>query len=419
MPSAPKSLSPSQAIRAIAEQISGDVRAVFLQGGPGEPVVLRAAWQAEPELAAGIAFTGLMLPGINQFEYSSLHDTASMRLFLATPDFAEAIKAGRAHVAPMPYSRIPSALAQTRFAAVVVQVTPPDGDGFCSLGVCADAAPAAMEAQGLKIGVINHAMPNVRNAPRIALSSFDAIVETQTPLTEFATIKPAPSDALAASVAALVPDGASVQIGIGRLPAAILPLLQDKSQLTCFGGLLTPNHLALSKAGCIDDRDGALVGGVALGDAAFYRDLGEDARVQMAPISVTHHHETLAAKPRFTAINACLEIDLFGQVNAEWAGGQWIASVGGLSDFARAAVASREGKSIIMVQAQAASGATRIKAKLDSPTVTLARADADIFVSEFGVADVRTLDVGARAEAIAAIAAPDHREALLRAWRAL
>jgi acyl-CoA hydrolase len=105
-------------------------------------------------------------------------------------------------------------------------------------------------------------------------------------------------------------------------------------------------------------------------------------------------------------------------VNAEWAGARWIASTGGLSDFARGARAADGGRSIIAIQATGPSGESRIKARLTCPTITLARADADIFVTEYGMAMVKNLDVEARARAIIAIAAPNHRESLAAEWAA-
>jgi acyl-CoA hydrolase len=414
MPSPPL-LTPEAAVEAIAQRANGAL--VVIQGGPSEPLALRDAWQAAPELAAGLRFCGLMLAGVNDFDYTSLHPTTGLDLFLATPALAPAIAAGRATARPMAYSAIPGWLTRQARGAAVVQVSPPGSDGACSLGLCADIGEIALRNAGFRLGLINHQMPDIAYAPRIAISHFDALVEVDMPLAVMAATARAAAGAMAEHLLPFITNGATIQIGIGKAPNAVLPALAAREGLRFHGGLLSAGQLALAQAGHVRADLGALTGGTALGDNAFFAALAQDPRTQIAPIEHTHGFETIKAMPGFTAINAVLEIDLFGQTNAEWAGGRWIASQGGLPDFIRAAKASRGGRAIFLASAQGANGACRILPRLQSPCVTTARGDADVFVTEFGAADVRDLAPQARAEAIAALAAPDHRADLLKAWR--
>jgi acyl-CoA hydrolase len=423
----PPSLSKSASDRVTAAQAAAAIHnwatagegRVFIQGGPGEPLALQHAWRNNPQYTEGLEITGLFLPGINHFDYTTLSPTTRVRLFLATPEFADAIATGRAALVATHYSQAFRHIETTAFDVAVVTVSSPDIDGRCSLGLCADAAPAAIKNARRLVGLINPNMPHIANAPYIKMSKFDLVLKCDEALPTFSAESSAASGPIGEHVAALVRDGDAIQIGIGRLPSTILAALKSHRGLRCHGGLIAPGHIALADAGALAEDEGAITGGIALGDQAFYQRVATDKRVRLAPIADTHGIQTLASIKNFVAINAALEIDLFGQVNAEWAGSRAIASIGGLGDFVRGAQASPGGRAIIMLNASGKDATSRIVARLATPCVTLARADADIFLTEFGVANVRGLDMQARAHAIAAIAAPEHREHLLMQWRSL
>jgi acyl-CoA hydrolase len=198
-----------------------------------------------------------------------------------------------------------------------------------------------------------------------------------------------------------------------------LAALTDRRRLRIHSGLVTENLLPLIRSGALSSSRGAITTGLVLGDRAFFDAMADDDRLIVAPISVTHDVGVIGTIERFISINAALEVDLFGQVNAEFAKGRQIAGAGGMADFVRAASASSGGCAIIALQAQGSDGASRIVAQLPGPCVTLARTDAPIIVTEFGVADLRGTDIEARAQRLIAIAAPDARNTLSRAWREL
>lgn len=406
-------LTPAQAVETLARHARGG--RLYLSAGPAEPLVLHDAWRTAPETAADIAFAGLFIPAVNRLDYSSLHERACMELFMLSPDWRGGLKSGRSRLRPFFYSAAQAALVREGAAAGVFTVSPPDADGICSFGLVADAPPAMLSRCGFKLAVVNHAMPSA--GVRVPLSAFDAVLEAHMPLPELAAPSAnAAADAIAARVAALVEDGATIQSGVGKLPVSATEALATKRDLRIHSGLIAPCHGALMDAGAVRDEPGAVRTGIAVGDAAFYARIAKDTRLDLVGVDVTHNAGVLAGIDRLTAINAALEVDLFGQVNAEFAGGDQISGVGGLVDFIRGARASRGGQPIVMIQAEGKGGVSRIVPRLANGAVTVSRADAPIVVTEFGHADLGPLDIGQRARALIALAPPSARESLAEKW---
>lgn len=410
----PKSLTPDEAVAAISTAARGG--RVFLSAGPAEPLALHDAWRRTPEMAAGLSFAGLFIPGINRLDYTSLHPRARMELYMLSPDWRAGFAAERTTLRPMHYSAACAALVREGAPVGVFHVSPPDAQGRCSFGLVADAPPAMLERVGWKLALVNRAMPALSGAPSAPLAAFDAIVECDCPLAELPEPPASPaSDAIATRVAALVRDGDTIQTGVGKLPTAVTAALRDRRDLKVHSGLITAAHLALAGAGAIAGCEGVIAGGMAVGDAAFYRRIAQEPRVALKPVSFTHDAAVLAGIDRLVAINAALEIDLFGQINAEFAGSEQISGTGGLVDFIRGARASRDGRAIVMIQAEGR-GASRIVPRLQNG-VTVARADAPIVVTEHGAVDLAPLSLDERAAAIIGLAADRHRGALSAAWR--
>jgi acyl-CoA hydrolase len=410
-----KTISPRDAVAALARHARG--ARVFLSAGPAEPLVLHDAWRTAPETAAGPSFAGLFIPGVNRLDYATLHPEARMELFMLSPDWRAGLMAGRTRLRPLHYSAAYAALVAEGAAAGVFTVSAPDAHGQCSFGLAADAPPAMLARTGFKLAIVNQAMPAIAGAPRVPLSAFDAIVETDTPLPELTSAPAnAAAPAIAARVAALVEDGDTIQTGIGKLPLAAVEALSGQRNLRIHSGLVAPPHLMLADTGAIVDAPAAIRAGIAVGDAAFYRRIAAEPRLSLVGVPETHGAAALANIDGLVAINAALEVDLFGQVNAEFAGAEQISGVGGLVDFIRGARTSRNGRPIVMLQAEGKGGASRIVPRLKAHAVTVSRADAPIIVTEFGAVDLGPLDINARATALVALAPPAAREDLARAW---
>ena len=406
-------LTPDEAVAAVAARARG--ARVYLSTGPAEPLALHDAWRRAPETAADLSFAGLFIPGVNRLDYTSLHPRARMELFMLSADWRAGFTAGRTALRPMHYSQACAALIREGAPVGVFHVSVPDGNGRCSFGVAADAPPAMLERVGWKIALINRAMPALAGAPSAPLDTFDAVVEVDHPLAEIAEppVSVAAS-AIAARVAALVRDGDTIQTGVGKLPTAVTAALIERRRLKVHSGLITSAHLALADAGAIAEGEAANTGGMAVGDAAFYRRVAREARIALKPVSFTHAPAVLAGIDNLVAINAALEIDLFGQINAEFAGAEQASGTGGLVDFIRGARASRGGRAIVMIQAEGR-GVSRVVPKLQT-AVTVTRADTPIVVTEHGAVDLAPLTLDDRAGAIIALAAPAHRDALTGAW---
>lgn len=410
-----KTITPHDAVAELARRSRG--ARVFVSAGPAEPLVLHDAWRATPETAASISFAGLFIPGVNRLDYSTLHPDARMELFMLSPDWRGGLVSGRCRLRPLHYSAAHASLVSEGAAAGVFTVSAPDWQGRCSFGLAADAPPAMLNRTGFKLAVVNHAMPAIAGAPSVPLSAFDAIIETDAPLPELAAAPAnAIAEAIASRVAALVEDGDTIQTGIGKLPLAAVAALATRRNLRIHSGLVAPPHLALIDAGAIAEEDMAIRAGIAVGDALFYRRIAHEERLLLVGVPETHGSVALSRVERLVAINAALEVDLFGQVNAEYGGAEQISGVGGLVDFIRGARASRRGRPIVMLQAGGKGGVSRVVPRLGAQAVTVSRADAPIIVTEFGAVDLAPLDIDTRATALIAIAPPEARESLSRAW---
>jgi acyl-CoA hydrolase len=412
----PLHLSMSQAIAALAKVARGG--RVFVPGGPVEPVALRLAFAQEPENAADLIFCGMMIPNVNSGDWASLHEDARAELFLPAPNLAPTIASGQTLILPLHYRAAYRYLCEAPFKAAVFHVRPPDSQGLCNLSLSADSSEAFLNRDVFKLAIINPSLPHLHGAPSIAYTAFDAVVASDAPPITLAPDKKGPENrAIAERVAALVDDGATIQAGIGKLPSSVVAALAKHRDLKIHSGLIGDWALDLLDGGAISDAHDAMTAGVILGSKALHERLRDEGRLKLKPIDFTHDQAVLSALPQFTSLNAALEIDLFGQINCEYAGTRTIAGVGGALDFLRGARASAGGKPIVMIAAEGKNGASRVVPRLTTPTISIARSDAPIVVTEYGAIDLEPLDTNARAQAIMGLASPQHRPALLSAWQ--
>jgi acyl-CoA hydrolase len=411
-------LQVSDALALLANKARGG--RVFVPGGPVEPVALYEAFARAPDFAAELTFCGMMIPGINVRDWSALHRDARAEVFLPAPHLQASIASGQTRVLPIHYSAAWRYLCDARFKAAIFHVCLPDVDGRCNLSLSADSSPALWDGDMFKLGVINPALPHIKGAPSMAVSSFDVVVEMEAAPTAIPSPPSSASvTAIAGHVARLVENGATLQAGIGKLPSSVMAALAGHKDLRLHSGLIGDWALDLLASGAFSDAENALKAGVILGSPDLHKALANEARLQLLPISQTHDGATLARIDRFTSINAALEIDLQGQINCEFAGDKTIAGVGGALDFLRGARASHGGKPTIMIQAEGKGGVSRIVPRLTGPSVSIARSDAPILVTEYGSVDLEPLDARARAHAIIALAAPAHRDQLAHALKDL
>lgn len=388
---------------------------LYVGGCSGEPLALVDAFRAAPELAAGLTFVGQWVPGINLTDWAGLHPQAEAETTFLAPALRPSFEDGRTRILPMTWFQSWDWLSQTPLDAAVLMVSPPDTDGQVSLGVSPDFGPALVARPDLPIlGLINPQMPAPRHGVKLPVSRFALTIEESSPLV---TVPPAPLapgfSEIAAHISGLVPDGAALQFGIGNVQQAALTALAGRKGLSIWSGIVSDPVLGMLDA----DPAMPVTTGVAVGTPALYQRLAEEPRVRFLPACETHNIARLAALRRFTAINSVLEVDLFGQANAEFIRGRQVSGTGGLTDFLRGARASPGGTGITALLSTAGGGAvSRIVPRLAQNAVTVPRADMDVVITEHGPARLRGLGLDARAHALIAIAAPAHRDALASAW---
>lgn len=329
-------------------------------------------------------------------------------------------------VLPVPYGQLSACFAGGLLGAdvVLLQAAPGPAGRRPSLGLAHDYTLDAARRARVCVVELNPEVPWTHGAELPEDLRVDHWVHAQLgPLTLAEPPIDAVAQAIAGHVAALVPDGATLQTGIGSLPDAVLAGLAGHRDLGLHSGVLGDTAARLVQGGALNNARKGMDAGVSvantvIGGAALYRWVHDNPAVRICAAHYTHGAPVLARLPLLRTINAALEIDLSGQANCEAVGGRQRGGIGGLLDFTRAAHQAEGGRAITVLPATAAGGrASRIVPALDGPA-TLGRADADLVVTEYGVADLRHATLAERARRLTAIAAPAFREGLERAWRA-
>jgi len=323
---------------------------------------------------------------------------------------------GRLTVVPCSYSALPRLFADGSLPRDVglVQVSAPDQDGLCTLGVGVDYAADAIAHTPVLIAEVNRRMPPTAGSPRIPFSRFSAVVQTDRPLPNAPERSPDEAErAIGRHVAGLIEDGDTIELGVGSLPSAVLAALTGHAELGVHSGMISDAVLALVDKGVITGSRkeidaGLIVTGSALGSQQLYQRV-PSLPVEFRAASYTHSPGVLARLRSFVAINSAIEVDLSGQIGAELQGGVYIGAVGGQADFSRAACTTGA-RSIIALRSRSR-GESTIKPALQG-TVSTPRTDVDYVVTEYGVARLRGATLAQRARRLAAVAAPEHREAL-------
>ncbi|MPY91989.1 MAG: acetyl-CoA hydrolase [Acidimicrobiia bacterium] len=302
----------------------------------------------------------------------------------------------------------------------LVQVSPPGPDGRFSLGVSGGVTTEIVRTAALVIAEVNPAMPYTFGATECDRSAFDLLVEVEHPLVELAVPRPdETARAIGAHAAAQVVDGATLQFGIGAIPESVLAQLGDRSDLGLHGGMVGDTVVDLVEAGVLTGRrksldPGLLVVAGVIGTRRAFDWVHRNPQVCTVSSAYSHGVPVLARQARFTAINSALEVALDGSVNAEVAGDRVLSGPGGQPDFALGADLAPEGCGVVALPSVAAGGTlSRIVRQLAAGTpTTVARYLVDRVVTEYGVARLRGRSGEERAEALTAIAHPDHRAGL-------
>lgn len=332
------------------------------------------------------------------------------------------VKAGVIDVIPLHVTACDRAFANQWLPCDValVQVAPPDTNGHFSLGLISDWIRAAIRRARVVIVEVNTRVPHTLCAEPLTADEIDVCVHTDRPLLEIPATVPGDADrAIARHALEYVPDRAVVQVGIGSVPDALMPMLKDHKGLGIHSGMIGDSIVDLVRSGVVTNEhkeidQGVTITGALLGTRKLYDFCDGNPQVRMMPVSHTHDIDVLSQLSNLIALNSAVEVDLSGQVNAEAVGLDYLGAVGGQADYGRGANRSRGGRSIIALPSVTADGRSRIVANLAGP-VTTSRSDVDLIVTEYGAAELRVGTLGERIKALISIAHPSHRESLERA----
>lgn len=329
--------------------------------------------------------------------------------------------AGLLEILPSRYSDLPRLFAAGRFRVDValVQVTAGTEPGTYHLALAAEYLVAAVRSARVVIAELNHGAPHTPDAPVLRAGQLAAVVTADYRPAEIAG--PPANDVdlgIAAHVAGIVEDGATLQMGIGTLPEAIVRGLLHHRHLGVHSGAIGDAIAGLIESGAVTnarkphDR-GVSVAGVLIGTSRLFDLADGNPAIALRDTTYTHSPAILAGLPKLTTVNAAIEIDLSGQVNTEVAGGRYVGATGGSLDFARGAALSGGGAPITALRSTAGSRSA-IVAELAGP-VAIPRSEVGWIVTEYGAVDLRGLTLSQRRERLLGIAHPDHRDALAAA----
>jgi acyl-CoA hydrolase/GNAT superfamily N-acetyltransferase len=418
-----KITTPEAAARAIPPG-----RRILIGSGAAEPSVLVDAMVEHGEHLADNEVVHLMTLGRAPYVAPGLERRFRHTAFFIGANVRSAVQEGRADFMPVFLSEIPRLIEsrRVRIDVALIQVSPPDSHGYCSLGVSVDIVRAAVDAADLVIAEVNPKMPRTLGDSFVHVDRIAHLVPVDYELPERL---PEPLDdvdrAIGERVARLVPDGATLQLGIGRIPDSVLAALAGHRDLGVHTEMFSDRVMHLADAGVINGRrktalPGKIVTSFVMGSHALYEWVRDNPAVEMRPSSYTNDPAVIARNDRMIAINSALAVDLTGQVSADTIMGRFFSGIGGQVDFIRGAAKSRGGKPIIALRSTAKDGTvSRIRPAVEEGAgIVTSRGDVHYVVTEHGVADLWGKSIRERAVALIEIAHPDHRAELLAAAKA-
>jgi acyl-CoA hydrolase/N-acetylglutamate synthase-like GNAT family acetyltransferase len=397
---------------------------VFIGTGCGEPLELVRSLTERSKELPDTEIVHLLTFGEAPYAHEELTKFFRINSFFIAENVREIIQEGLGDYTPIFLSDIPGLFksGQLPIDAALIQVTPPDHRGMCSLGVSVDIVRSATENASLVIAQVNPNMPRTLGRSEIHVYDLDWLVPSEEPILETSYGgETAETRQIAEYVAALVEDGSTVEVGIGRIPHSLLGFLKEKKDLGIHTEMITDGIIDLVESGVINgskktlDR-GKIVTSFCLGTRKLYDYIDNNPIFSFQPTEYVNDPFIISQHHKMVAINVALEVDLTGQVCADSLGTKFFSGVGGQVDFNRGAARSHGGKAIIALPSRARKGTiSRVVCHLSPGAgVVTTRADVHYVVTEYGAAYLHGKSVQERALALISIAHPDFRGELLR-----
>ena len=400
---------------------------VFIGSGCAAPQTLIEAFAARALEVYDVEIIHILTHGPAPYARADLQEHFRQNSFFIGGNVRAAVHEGLADYTPVFLSDVPRLFRERRMHLnlALVQVSPPDAHGFCSFGVSVDVVKAAVESADYVVAEVNPAMPRTLGNSFVHVDSLDALVSSERPLLEF-PMEPITPEAqkIAELIATLIPDGATLQTGIGAIPSAVLNLLTGKKDLGMHSEMITEAVVPLIEAGVLNGRrktllPGKIVTSFCFGNRSFYNYINDNPAFEFHPTEFTNDPFQIARNHNMVAISSAIEVDLTGQVCADSIGGKFYSGFGGQVDFIRGAARAKNGKPIIALPSTTKDGTiSRIVPWLKTGAgVVTSRADVHYVVTEYGIASLFGRTVRERAIALIHIAHPRFREELLRQAR--
>lgn len=416
-----KFVSAEEAVGSIS---SGD--RVFIHGVAAAPRVLIDAMVGRSAELRDVELVHLHTEGRAPYSLPEHEGSFHVNAFFVGGNVREAVNEGRGDYIPVFLSEIPALFRRNVLPldVALINVSPPDSHGFCSLGVSVDIARAAADTAKIVIAQINPHVPRTIGDALVHINDIHFAVEVDEPLPEVPPPAPtAVDEAIGRSIAELIDDGATLQMGIGAIPNAVLASLTNHKDLGIHTEMFSDGLIDLVESGVVNGRKkakhpGKIVSGFVMGTKRLYDFVDDNPQVLMLDIGYVNDTSVIRRNPKVTAINSAIEVDLTGQVCADSIGRRHYSGVGGQMDFIRGASLSEGGKPIIALPSSTSRGESKIVPFLkEGAGVVTTRAHVHYIVTEYGVADLYGKNLRQRARELIRIAHPDHREELERQAR--
>lgn len=404
-----------------AKVIKSNTR-VVLAHACGEPQTVPEAIAARAEELENVEFMHRMGTGKGSYMQPGMEKHFRHNSMFAGANARKALIEGRADFTPCFISEIPSLFYNNEFPidVAIVSTTPPDKHGFVSLGVSIDYTMQAVNSAKIVIAEVNPNMPRTYGNSFIRVEDIDYFVPVETPIPEFPPVPIGEVErAIGQHVASLIGDEATLQLGIGAIPDAVLASLTSKHDLGIHTEVFSDGVMELVEKGIITCRKKTIhpdkiISTFIMGSRKLYDWVDENPMISMNRENYVNNPNVIAQNDNMISINSALQVDVMGQVAADTLGPQQFSGVGGQVDFIRGTARAKNGKSIIALPSTAAKGkVSRIVATLDlGACVTTSRHDVEYIVTEYGIAHLKHHTVRERMEALINIAHPDFRSEL-------
>ena len=397
---------------------------VFIHGGAATPHFLLSKLVERSHELWDVELVSMSLQGQALFADKKYKQSFRINSLFVSQNVREAINEGRGDYVPVFLSEIPNLFKRNILPldVAMVQVSEPDKHGYCSLGVSVDCTLSAIQSAKYIIAQVNPRMPRTLGDGIVKMDCFHAVVYASAELPEVYQEKLSElSMRIGAYCAGLVENGATIQMGIGSIPDAVLASLGSHQKLGVHTEMFSDGILSLVEKGIITNEfkkkhRGKIVTGFLLGSRKLYDFVDDNPSVAVLAIDYVNDASVIRTNPKVTAINSAIEVDITGQVCSDSIGTYHYSGVGGQMDFMRGAALSEGGKPIIALPSTTSKGISRITPSLKPGAgVVTTRAHAHYIVTEYGIAYLYGKNMRQRAKALIEIAHPNHRESLERA----